>query len=190
VKHIAGDVADQARKSAGMQLSGEKDRAADGLGSVADALRQTGEHLGTQEKTGLHEYVVRAADQVEAASGCLKSRTPVQILGDVESLARREPALFLGGAFVVGLIGGRFLKSSCPNQAIVNGDPKAQGKQDGRPRSPMQLDHGNQSNKALHSDGAGQPKPGPSSSTNMPSAAPSDGSKTNGANAEKIPGVL
>jgi hypothetical protein len=31
---------------------------------------------------------------------------------DVERLARRQPALVLGGAFVAGLIGARFLKSS------------------------------------------------------------------------------
>jgi hypothetical protein len=30
----------------------------------------------------------------------------------VESFARREPGLFLGGAFALGLVGARFLKSS------------------------------------------------------------------------------
>ena len=34
------------------------------------------------------------------------------MIGDVGDFARREPALFLGGAFVLGLMGGRFMKAS------------------------------------------------------------------------------
>jgi hypothetical protein len=33
---------------------------------------------------------------------------------DLESLARRQPALVFGGAFALGLIAARFLKSSAP----------------------------------------------------------------------------
>ena len=34
------------------------------------------------------------------------------IVRDVERYAREQPALFLGGAFVLGLLGARFLKST------------------------------------------------------------------------------
>ena len=33
---------------------------------------------------------------------------------DAQRLARRQPALFVGGAFALGLLGARFLKSSSP----------------------------------------------------------------------------
>jgi hypothetical protein len=33
-------------------------------------------------------------------------------MNDAQRLARRQPALFVGGAFAVGLLGARFLKSS------------------------------------------------------------------------------
>ncbi len=114
MKHAAVDVAQEARKTAEAQLSNGKDRAAVGLGSVAEALRHTGEHLRADDQLGLTDYIVQAADKVEAASGYLQDRTLGQIVGDVEQFARREPALFLGGAFVLGLLGGRFLKSSQP----------------------------------------------------------------------------
>jgi hypothetical protein len=111
-KHVASDVLAHARKSAEAQISGGKDRVADGLGNVAKAIRHTGEELRSKDEAGLTEYVVRAANQVEAASDYLKEKSLSDVLGDVGGLARREPAMFLGGAFLLGLLGGRFLKSS------------------------------------------------------------------------------
>ena len=120
VKHIASDVAGQAKKTAEMQLSGGKDRAAEAIVSVADALRHTSEHLRSEDNL-LTDYVESAADKVEAASDYLQHRTLGQIIGDVENFARREPALFLGGSFVLGLLGGRFLKSSRPSAPRPDG---------------------------------------------------------------------
>ena len=37
----------------------------------------------------------------------------------VEQYARRQPAIFLGGAFALGLLGARFLKSSNPQTATT-----------------------------------------------------------------------
>jgi hypothetical protein len=112
VKHAADDVAGQARHTAELQLSGGKDRVAQGLGSVAAALRKTGTQLRDDDPMGITDYVVRTADHVEAASDYFQRRTLGEVVGDVEQFARREPALFLGGAFLTGLLGGRFLKSA------------------------------------------------------------------------------
>jgi len=111
-KQIAGDAVAQVRESAQAQVSGGKDRLADGLGNVANAIRDTGDRLREGDQTGLTQYVTRAADGVEAASDYLKENSLGDVLGDLGSFARREPAMFLGGAFVLGLLGGRFLKSS------------------------------------------------------------------------------
>ena len=46
------------------------------------------------------------------------------MLGDVGTFARREPAMFLGGAFVLGLLGGRFLKSSHVRPPSTNAGPR------------------------------------------------------------------
>jgi hypothetical protein len=113
-QQAAGQVADQARQQVSSRLTGQKDRAAEGLGSVAQALRQTGQQLREQDQQAVTDYIDRAASQVERLSSYLQQHEIGQLVDDVEQFARRQPALFLGGAFVMGLLGARFLKSSRP----------------------------------------------------------------------------
>lgn len=108
----AGEVVDQAKQQATSQLSSQKDRAVDSLGAVADALRQTGNHLRQSDQQGIAQYADKAAERVEQFSGQLRGKDVQEIVRDVERYARRQPALFLGGAFVLGLLGARFLKST------------------------------------------------------------------------------
>jgi len=112
VQDKAGQVADQARQQATTQLDTQRERVGGTLQTVADAIRQTGQQLRDQDQGAIAQYADRAADQVERFYGYLGNRDVNQIVGDVERLARREPALFLGAAFAVGLIATRFLKSS------------------------------------------------------------------------------
>ena len=42
----------------------------------------------------------------------LNNANPDTLLDDVEAFARREPAMFIGGAIAIGLLAARFLKSS------------------------------------------------------------------------------
>jgi len=112
----AGEVIDQAKQQATSQLSSQKDRAADSLGTVADALRQTGKHLHENDQHGLEHYANKAAERVEQVSGQLREKDVQEIVRDVERYARRQPALFLGGAFVLGLLGARFLKSTAQRE--------------------------------------------------------------------------
>lgn len=112
VKHTAGEVADQARQAAESRLASGKEKALDRLDSVANAIRKTGQHLREEDDGIFTDYFDRIARRVDDTSGYLRGRTLGQVVEDVESFARREPALFLGGAFALGLVGGRFLKSS------------------------------------------------------------------------------
>ena len=116
-KQQASQLADQAKQQVSSQLSSQKTRAAEGLGSVAQALRQTSQQLRDQDQGPMPQYVERAADQIERISGYLQDKDVSQLVDDVERYARRQPALFLGGAFVLGLIGARFLKSSSQSSA-------------------------------------------------------------------------
>jgi hypothetical protein len=46
-----------------------------------------------------------------------------QIIGNVEDAARRQPLLFLGGAFALGLVAARVLKAGTDtNQDRITGD--------------------------------------------------------------------
>jgi len=119
-KQQAGQLADQAKEQVTTRLSSQKDRAADSLGSVANALRQTGQQLRDQDQVGITQYVDQAADQIERFSSYVQNRDLPEIMNEVERFARRQPTLFLGGAFVLGLLGARFLKSSSPSSTNRN----------------------------------------------------------------------
>lgn len=108
------DIASQAQEKVGTQLSGQKDRVAESLGSMAQVLRQTGQQMRDQDQHGITGYVDRVASQVEGLSSYLRDNDMGRLVDDVERFARREPALFLGGAFLLGFLGSRFLKSSRP----------------------------------------------------------------------------
>ncbi|HSY24318.1 MAG TPA: hypothetical protein VK841_19455 [Polyangiaceae bacterium] len=112
VKHTASDLAGQARHAAESRVSVGKDQAIDRLGAVANAVRKTGEHLREAGDGSFTDYFDRAASQVDNAASYLRRKSVAEVMGDVESFARSEPALFLGAAFAAGLLGGRFLKSS------------------------------------------------------------------------------
>jgi hypothetical protein len=102
-----------ARDRAATSLGEGKNQVADQIGAVAHAFRQAGNQLRTegqgQRLAGLTSAMARQADQ---AADYLRRADGELLRQDVERLARRQPALVLGGAFVAGLIGARFLKSS------------------------------------------------------------------------------
>jgi hypothetical protein len=108
----AGEVVDQVKQQAGTQFDSQKGRVSETLGSVALAIRQTGTQLHEQDKGDVAQYADKAAEQIERFSNYLRETDLRQIAGEVERFARRQPALFLGGALAVGLFGARFLKSS------------------------------------------------------------------------------
>jgi hypothetical protein len=56
--------------------------------------------------------VGHAADGLERLSGTLRSRDVDSLLGDVQSFARSQPALFFGAALAGGFLAARFLASS------------------------------------------------------------------------------
>jgi hypothetical protein len=178
MKHLAGDVAGEAKKTAESGLSLGKQRAADGLGSVANAIRKTGEHLREEDQGAFTEYFDRAARQVEIASDYLQRRSLGQVIGDVEQFARREPALFLGGAFVAGLIGGRFLKSSHPQ-------PASAPRHDGQPAV------GSNAAPSVRADArqASHAGANPAAPKAMPSTIPPPRAATRESSAPKTPGA-
>ena len=116
IRHDSGIVG-RVRERATAQLATQKDRATDGLGSVAQVVRETTHHLRTQQHDTIAQYAEKAADQIERFSRRLKEKDVSELLSDAQQLARRQPALFIGGAFALGLLGARFLKSSAPRSS-------------------------------------------------------------------------
>jgi len=117
----AGQVVEQVRDQVKSQLSERKEQAAGGLGTVAQALRQTGETLRTGQQAGVAQAADSAAQFVDQVSGYLRDKDIDDLVGEVENFARTNPAVFLGSAFVVGFMAARFLKSSTPSPAPPEG---------------------------------------------------------------------
>lgn len=122
-KEKAQQLATQARDKAGERIESGlqrgKSRAAETLSGIAQSLRQgtSQQNLLGESRGPGHDYVERAAQQVQRAADYLQHTEVDEMVERVESAARRQPALFLGGAFMLGLVGARFLKSSRRNQS-------------------------------------------------------------------------
>jgi hypothetical protein len=125
-KQVATDLAVQAKDKIGSELDAQKDRAVGSIGHVAEALRETGRSMRTGDAAIAADYADRLADRIDELTGYVRNRPLSEIAADVEQLARREPALFFGGALAVGLVAGRFLKSSGRND-LDRGAPSRDG---------------------------------------------------------------
>ena len=108
---------DTVKQRASSQLTSQKGRATDGLSAIASAVRQSTTQLRNDNHDGLAEYVERAADHLEQFSNSLRDKSADELMRDVRDMARRQPALFIGGSFAVGLLAARFLKSSRDGQS-------------------------------------------------------------------------
>jgi hypothetical protein len=124
----ASEYAEQGREKAKGQIATQKERASGELQGIARALQQTGSQLREQDQDSIGQYAEQAAEQVERLSNYLSEKDSEQLLSEVEDLARNRPAVFLGGAFILGAAAARFLKSS----AGQTGDLREELKQEAR----------------------------------------------------------
>lgn len=108
----AREVAHEARQKAGEQvrtgLDLGKSRAAEALHGVAGSLHQSCQ----TNQDGATRYIKQAGDRVERAADYLERTDVREMVRHTEEFARRQPALFLGGAVALGVMAARFLKSS------------------------------------------------------------------------------
>ncbi len=125
-KDVAASVAGQAKELVGTEVARRAERSANDISDVARALRQTKQ--GLQDNIAA-PYIDTAADQLERLSRFLRTADAPQMVRSVETFARREPLVFLGGAFALGMLAARFLKSSAHHGAGWSG---SRGRQWGR----------------------------------------------------------
>jgi hypothetical protein len=103
-------LAEAAREKVAESATSKKEAAAEKIDTVADVLRDAGQRL--QQDTGLGQYAENAAEQVDRLAQYLRRKDLGGMVRDAETFARRHPELFLGVAFVGGMLAARFLKSS------------------------------------------------------------------------------
>ena len=120
----AGELANRGGEQVKSQLATQKHQAAQRITPVQMALRETAQQLRKQGQGSIAQYTDGTAGQVERFSGYLRETEVDQIADEARGLARRKPALFLGGAAILGFLGTRFLKSSAqrrPSAGVGSG---------------------------------------------------------------------
>ena len=108
-REVTSAAAEAATKRAQGFFDTNKAATVSGLGAVAHALRSAASDM---EGGGLSGAARRAADVVEQATHALEQRDLDQLLAEAQNYARRQPAVFLGGAFAAGFALARLLKAS------------------------------------------------------------------------------
>jgi hypothetical protein len=112
------EAAEQLKNKVVGQVEGVRDRAesakaetADRIRRVATQLRSVGETLRADDSVAA-SLAERASQGIEGVARYVSATDARGFVRDAEQIARRQPALFFGSAFLLGLAAGRFLKSS------------------------------------------------------------------------------
>ena len=115
-EQTASTVVEQVQQVAETNVATQKDRAAETLGTVAQTLRDTSSSMREQQPQ-IASLAEQAATRVEDISNYVREHDIRDFVGEAERFARREPLIFLGGAFAVGFLAARFLKATQPGQS-------------------------------------------------------------------------
>jgi uncharacterized protein YjbJ (UPF0337 family) len=119
VKEKTGDVTSDAREQTRRlasqtrdelvgQANQQKERAATGLRSVSDELREMAEH----GQSGLGAQLARhGAEFTDQAADFLQEHEPGDLLEEVRGFARRKPGTFLLVAAAAGVVAGRITRA-------------------------------------------------------------------------------
>ena len=115
-KHATGEIVNQVQQRAGSQIERQKETAADQLSMVVNAVRQAGQNLSGEANGPIARYAAeysdKAAQSLERFTNYIREQDARRLLDDVQNFGRRQPALLLGGAFLLGFAGARLIKSA------------------------------------------------------------------------------
>lgn len=111
-RQAASDAQRKVSEELRLKVDSTKTKAADALGSVAQALTSSVQQLRQDNQGVPGEYVERAGNQIRRASDYLRNTNTDDLVRNAEDFARRQPAVFLGGAFALGFLAARLVKSS------------------------------------------------------------------------------
>jgi len=115
-KQTTSEVVNQVQQQASSQINRQKDTAASELSTVVNAVRRFGETLNAEGQGPIARFAAqygdKAADSLDRVATYLREQDPKRLLNDVQNFGRRQPALMIGGAFLLGLAGARLIRTS------------------------------------------------------------------------------
>ncbi len=95
---------------------GYKSEITGGLHTLADGLRQTSSNFRKDGEQNVlasagARYISDLAEKIESVSGYFERKDTTDLIRDVKGFARRNPTVFVGGAFAAGFALSRVIRS-------------------------------------------------------------------------------
>lgn len=110
-KRAAGGAINQAKDKASHMVRDQQQSAADHIGRYGTALRDSAESVKDTDPNVAY-FANRAAERIERIAEYVRETDVAGLRRDAEDIARRNPALFMGGMFFAGLILGGVVKTA------------------------------------------------------------------------------
>lgn len=111
-------VAEQAKDQGFSWLNKQKGQASEMMGATQKAVEEVGQKLRQEGHGTMADFAEMAAQQVDRFSQNFGQRDVEDLFMDLERMARRQPAYFLGGALALGFLAARFMKSSAQSREM------------------------------------------------------------------------
>lgn len=118
---LGNDAKDAVYSEAERAASDLRDQTADKVTNAANAAEAAAAEFGDDSLQA--RAAQQVADQVEGLATRLRSADLNTMTRDVSRFARNNPALFIGGAALLGLAATRFLKARGPDHAGYSSGP-------------------------------------------------------------------
>jgi hypothetical protein len=107
----AGHLAERAAGLGFEQADHGRHLAAEGIGTVARSIRRLSTEIA-DDQPAIASAATTVADQADRTAQFLNETDAREMISKVEEAARRQPLIFLGGAFVLGVVAARFFKAA------------------------------------------------------------------------------
>jgi hypothetical protein len=106
-RYQAQDLLQQGRSQLRDQAATQQQKAAQGLGSLAQQLRALADGTSDGAPGPARDLIQQASGKLEEFGSWLQNREPAELLDEVRAYARRKPGTFLLGAALAGVVAGR-----------------------------------------------------------------------------------
>ena len=113
---VASEKASELRDQGSAKLREQVDQRSTEVGtqvsSLAEALRRSGTDLQNEGNDKAAQLASQVADRLEGLGSYLQKMSGDDVMGDVESFARRRPWMLAGVGLLAGIAASRFMKAS------------------------------------------------------------------------------
>lgn len=116
-KEQARKTAQEVQRETQQRADEGKDRVAKGAEDLSHAGQRAADDLAARGEQDLAEGLRYAAEKLSGLADGLHRRSASDLMHEAEGLARRNPALFIGGSIALGLALSRVFKASASSRS-------------------------------------------------------------------------